>query len=615
MSDSNVSIDYPGISAKTIPQLFTEKVQKEGGNVAFYHKNLGIYEGVTWRDYREHVQNLCLGLLELGLERGDCVAIMADPCPEWFYADIASMSAGAISYGIHTTCSPDEVAYLVESGAAKFFVAGDQEYVDKILTFIDRCPRLQKIIVADTRAMFAYNHPKVMSFVEVEELGKQRKDKEADCFEKLTGAGKPDEIGCLIYTSGAGGKSIGTKATHRNLVARSCALLEIFPRILTHEHRVVNHLSFAHPLERDCCLYAPLLGNITPFIGEGSAFLQTLYEVQPNLLQGLPRIWEKLAAQLVINIHSSSRLKRKSYQWAVQIGRPYRTMNRKGKGSVIWSILYWTTSQAVFRRILTKAGLSKIKYALSAGAPLSPDVQSLWQIWGVDMLNCYTSTEAGCITSQRPGFPQAGDAGEPTSIGKVRLADDGEVLISGAGVIGGYWHDDEETRISFENGWFHTGDIGQFDNGRLKIIASKRNVIKTSGGRDISPTAIELALKASPYISEAILFGDQRPFLSALIEINYDGVSEWARNNKVLHTGFTSLATQPDVYRLIASEIEGANRQFDSEEQVKQFRIIPKELGGGEEYMTPTRKIKRERMYELFKSLVEGMYESEEEKG
>jgi long-chain acyl-CoA synthetase len=613
----NVNLDFSSISSistKTGPQLFVEGVQKEGDKVAFYYKHQGIYEGVSWQEYKEHVENICLGLLELGLQRGDRVAIMGDSCPEWFYADIGVMSAGAISCGVYSTSSPNEVEYLIENAGARFFVAENQEYVDKILPSIDRWPRLEKIIVADTRAMFAYSHPKLMSLIELEELGKQRKSKEPHLFEKLVAQGRPDDVACLIYTSGTGGKSKGAMRTHRNLNVTAYSLLEVFPKLLTHEHRIITHLSLGHALERMCCMSRPILLNVTPYIGERVEFLQeTLQEVQPNFFQGVPRIWEKMAAQLVVSIHTSSWLKRKSYQWAMHIGRRYRQMCWEGKDSFIWRILYWIACAIVFRRMLHKVGLRKTKYGLSSGAPLPPVVQSLWQIWGVNLINYYGSTEGGHITSQRPGFPKPGDVGEPSSINRCRLADDGEVLISGPGVFPGYWNDDEATRGAIEDGWHHVGEIALFENGKLKIIDRKTDMMTTAGGKNITPAEIELALKGSPYVSEAILVADMRKFPSALIEINYDTVSEWARKNKVLYAGYTSLATHPEVYKLIAEEIASANRLFARVEQVKKFRIIPKELDPEEEDTTPTRKIKRKHIYELFKDLIDEMYGSEEE--
>lgn len=381
MKAGDANLDYSYISTKTIPQLFVEKVQEKGDKVAFYYKDRGIYKKIIWQEYREHVENICLGLLELGLQRGDRVAFMGDPCPEWFYAQIGVMSARAISFGIYSTSSPNEVEYYVEKTGAKFFVAENQEYVDKLLFSIDRQPQLQKIIVVDTKAMFAYDHPKLMSFIEIEELGKRRKGKEPDLFEKLVKQTQPDDVACLVYTSGTAGKPKGAMLTHGVLLlSNSYAMLEIFPDFFIHEHRMVTHLSLAHIIELNNSIIRPLLANVTPFLGEKVEFLQeTLYEVQPTFFHGVPRIWEKMASQLVINIYSSSWLKRKSYQWAMNIGRHYRQTRWEGKDSFIWRILYWIASQTAFRPILFKAGLSKTKQALSGGAPLPPVVQALWQ--------------------------------------------------------------------------------------------------------------------------------------------------------------------------------------------------------------------------------------------
>ena len=272
------------------------------------------------------------------------------------------------------------------------------------------------------------------------------------------------------------------------------------------------------------------------------------------------------------------------------------------------------TYHICFRHILHQVGLIKTEFALSTGAPLPPEIQKLWQVWGVDLINLYGSTEtAGIISSQQLGFPKPGNVGKPTTINEIRLAEDGELMISGPGVFAGYWNDEEKTREVIKDGWLYMGEIFELtEEGDLKMIDRKKDIMVTSGGKNLSPTWIENAVKASPYVSEAIVFADGRKFPAALVEIDFNTVAEWARRNKVLYTGFTSLTTHPEVYRLIGEEVKKANQTLARPEQVKKFRILPKELDPEAGDTTPTRKIKRDLMYKMFKDLVEEMFLSKE---
>jgi len=605
------------LSGKSIPMFFLERVEQYPDSVAFRYKDLGIYREVTWRKYWEEVEDFCLGLLELGLEKGDRVAIMGDPCAEWLYADLAILSAGAISFGIYSTSSVEETRYTVERTKAKFFIAEDQEYVDKILPFIDQFPFLQKVIVADTRAMFMYRHPKLMSFSDVQKLGRNRKVREPNKLRELIEETHGDNPAFLVFTSGTTGLPKPAIITHKGVLSSLVyAFCEVFPDVLTHQQKAISHLSLAHIVERSFSIYFPLVYDWIPHIGEGIEYLQeTIFEVQPTFFHGVPRIWEKFAGQIIVGIESSSWIKKMSHKLAMKIGWHYMQMKwKRGKIPLIWHLLYWIAFQISFRHILHHVGLKKAKYVITTGAPMPPQIQRLWQVWGLDLVNLYGSTESsGIISSQRPGFPEPGDVGKPTSVNKVKLAEDGELLISGSGVFAGYWDDEEKTREVIKDGWLYMGEVAEYtEDGNLKIIDRKKDIMITSGGKNITPTLIENAIKASPYISECVVFADGRKFPSALIEIDFNTVSEWARRNKILYTGFTSLANHPQVYKLIAEEVKKANQSLARVEQVKKFRIIPQELDPEAGETTPTRKIKRRLMYEMFRDLVEEMYKSKE---
>ncbi|MFH1336506.1 MAG: AMP-binding protein, partial [Candidatus Zixiibacteriota bacterium] len=521
----------------TLPALLFDRAKSSESEIAFRFKEFGIYKGVTWGDYRENVENFASGLIELGLKPGDTVAVMGEPCPEWCYADLGTLSAGGIVFGVYTTSSVEELGYVMEVGEAKFFVAEDQEYVDKIMLVIDRLPKLSKIIVIDTSTMFMYQDSRIISFTDTQELGRKRKEKYPQELSQCISNLDPHGPAIIIFTSGTSGPPKPSVLSHHSIILGfALPHAEIIPDIWGTQYRTVAHLSMAHIAERGASVYYPLIFNWIAHIGESPQYLQeTLFEVQPTLVTAVPRIYEKIAAQAVTSIESSSWIKKLSYRWAMSWGRAYMELKWKGeKIPLVRRLLRLAARQICFRHILHRLGFSKIKLVYSVGAPLPAPTQMMWQIWGVDMITVYGSTEASMVSAQRPGFPMPGNIGKPNAINKVALAEDGEITVSGPGVFIGYWKDEKATREVKKEGWVYTGDVGEWtEEGNLRLIDRKKDIMITSGGKNITPSLIETTLKGSPYISEAVLIADGRKFPSALIEIDFDTVSEWARRNKV----------------------------------------------------------------------------------
>jgi len=585
--------------------------------IAFRSKHFGIYRERSWRDYALLVARAARALEALGLQRGERLAIMGDVCEEWMICDLAAQALGAIVYGIYPTAAPDEVAYQMKDGGAAIFIAEDQEYVDKILPLADRLPELRAIVVLDDAAMFGYGHAKLHRFRAWRDGAEQP---DLAWLEAKAAALPPTDPAFIVYTSGTTGHPKGALVTHGTHLAAACNVVDHYPTLRDKDHRTVVYLPMCHILGRDVAITLPLLSRLVPHFGEEPQdFATTLFEVAPTVLFTVPRYLQKFASHVLVGVLNSSRVKKLSYDLAMRFARAYARPRWDSKTTAPEDAIYTLLRAIVFWPILNKLGFDRLELIVSGGAPLPAETMALWHMYGVNVVEMYGQTEeaGGIITGQRGPFPRPGDVGTPPDGWEVRLAADGEVLVRSPDVFERYWRAPEATReVKGADGWLRTGDIGEWRDGKLRLIDRARDFIVTAGGKTISPSLIENALRASPYVAEAVVFGHGRKYLAAVVEIDFDTVADWARANDVAYTGFTSLAAHPRVVRLIEGEIDAANQQFARVEQIKAFRILPKALDPEEEGepVTPTRKVKRKLMYERFKDLVETMYDDREER-
>jgi long-chain acyl-CoA synthetase len=610
---------FAALRRKTAPQLLCERARATPDAVAFRSKHLGVYRERTWRDYAGLVAECALGLRALGLARGERVAIMGDPCEEWMIADLAAQSAGAVTYGIYPTCSASELAYLMNDGGASIFIAEDQEYVDKILSVADRLPALRFIVVIDHSAMFGYQHPKLRRYADVTAAQSAAADPLA-ALEAMVGALDPGDPAFIVYTSGTTGNPKGAVIAHGKHLAAAWTVVDHYPTLAERDHRTVVFLPLCHIFGRDLAITVPLLSRLVPHFGEDAEDLPaTLFEVAPTVLFTVPRYLQKFASQMLVSLSSTSRVKRATYDLAVRIGRACACRRWERKAGLGAAVMQALARVIAFAPMLRMVGLDRLELVIAGGAPLAPATMTLWQIWGVNVVEVYGQTEtAGAfITAQAGPFPRPGNVGTAMRSLQVRLGADGEILVHGPDLFERYLGSPEATQVVLDaQGWLHTGDVGEWHDGTLRIVDRVRDFIVTSGGKTISPSFIENILRASPYVSEAIVFGHARKYLTALIEIDYDAVADWARSRNVPYTGFTSLAQNPEIERLVKTEIDRANLEVARVEQIKAFRILPKALDPEEEGepITPTRKVKRAVMYERFKSFVEDMYDDREDR-
>tara|TARA_S200000501_G_C20835848_1_gene749306 strand:- start:181 stop:2004 length:1824 start_codon:yes stop_codon:yes gene_type:complete len=600
------------VEIKSIPQLFWNTVQARSNKVAMREKHLGIWQEVTWKQYGDNAKKTGLALNSLGLKKGEVVSIASEGNPEWLYTDMGTIGAGGVSSGVYTTDSAAQVKYLVNDSGSKFYFAENEEQLDKILEVRGDCPTLEKIIVYDMEGLHNFKDDQVISYDELIDIGKKVDIEQPNLWNDLIQNVKSEDIAILVYTSGTTGPSKGAMINHTNLLYSVNTGLEIFEPMENEEQ--LSFLPLCHILERSVSVMFPLKsGAVVNFAESIDTVPENIREVSPTVFIAVPRIWEKFYSSITILMKDATFIGKYFYDISIKTGAKYKEYYIEGKQPpLILKLSYRLCNYFVLKNIKKLLGLNKCRYALSGAAPISPELINWYLSLGIDMREGWGMTEtAGVGTAFYSREIKLGHVGRAVNQSEVRIADDGEILFKGPGVFCGYLNKPEQTKETLIDGWLHTGDVGEMDNyGNIKITDRKKDIIITAGGKNISPSEIENELKFSPFVSDAVVIGDKRKFLSCLIMIDEENVMKYAQDNDIPFSNFESLCKSEEVVNLIDGEVSKVNKKFASVEQVKKFSLIDIQLTAEDDELTPTMKLKRKFINQKYSNIIENMYQS-----
>ena len=581
--------------ADTVAKLFAATVAERGAALAMTHKDHGIWKSFNWDDYGRAARETGMGLIALGLAVGDLAAILSESIPEWLWTDMGIISAAGVSVGLYPTASRDQVEYVLTDSAARFVFVEDEEQLDKILEKRDRLPLVRKVVVYDMKGLRELDDDWVMSY---------------DALRALAVA-KPGDPAIFVYTSGTTGPPKGAKLSHANLIFSIDGWSEMAPT--AEGDQTLAFLPLCHMAERMMTGLRPLgFGGVTNFAENPDTVLENIQEIEPTVFFAVPRIWEKLYSLVTMTLQDATALERWAYNRAIAIG--YRVADRRMEGRPVplpLRLAYGVADLLVLRNTRKLIGMNKARLIGSGAAPISPELMRWYVALGLDMMEMYGQTEcSGVATFYLPGEVKLGTVGKPITETEVALDADGEILLRGPHVFMGYHNKPEKTADAIDaEGWLHTGDVGLIDNqGFLKITDRKSDIIITSGGKNITPSEIENKLKFSPYVTDAIVIGDKRKFIAALVMIDQDNVMKYAQQNKIPFTDYGSLTRAEGVRELIRQEVDRVNKSLANVERIKEFRLLDILLTAEDEEMTPTLKLRRKFVNEKYKSEIDAMY-------
>jgi long-chain acyl-CoA synthetase len=595
----------------TIPKLFYQKATKYGNDrVAMREKEFGIWRPITWQDYLENVKYLALGLISLGLEEGDKVSMIGDNRPEGLWAEMATLCARGIGVWLFRDCLIDEVKYIIDHSDTKFLFGEGQEEVDKAISIINECPKLEKIIWDDPKGMRNYEEDYLISLKELQQLGRELDEEKPELFEEMVNKGSGEEVALLFYTSGTTALPKGALLSHHNMLTMGQHLMAVDPCKASDDY--VSYLPFAWIGEQMMSISCGLqIGYTINFPEEPETAQENIREIGPHVMFAPPRMYEQMTRTVQVKYLDSTWIKRKLYEFSTHVG--YKVANLKFDKKPVtwyWRALEWLASITIQKKLKDHLGLSRVRNAYTGGAAMGPDHFRFFHALGVNLKQIYGQTEvAGISVVHRSGDIKFDTVGHPIPGTEVKIGEGGEILTRSPSVFLGYYKNPEATEKTLIDGWLYSGDKGFIDDdGHLVVFDRTKDVFTLKDGKPFAPQYLETRLKFSPYIRDSWVIGDNKDYISAVLCIDYAVVGKWADEKKLNYTSYQELSQMPEIYDLVEKQIRQANKDLPDLAKVVKFTNLYKELDADDDELTRTRKLRRAFVEKRYDDIVNALY-------
>ena len=600
-------MDYAGrvAQADTYPKMLRLNASEHGNEIALREKDFGLWRVFTWNDYQNRVRDFTLGMVELGIKRGDVIGIIGDNRPDWVAAEIAAHAVGGMSLGMYRESLPEEVLYLLTYGETKIVFAEDEEQVDKLLELGDRAPHLKHIVYSDPRGMRKYSDPRLLDADKLAKMGRDRAAREPQLYDQLVDATKGDDVAILCTTSGTTSNPKLAMLAAGRVLSHCANYLAFDPKGPDDEY--VSVLPLPWIMEQVYALGKGLLSRMkVNFVEEPDTMMNDFREIAPTFVLFAPRIWEAIAADVRARVMDASPLKQRLYDIGMKSGLAALA---EGKHSALADTL-------LFRALRDRLGFSRLRSAATGGAALGPDTFKFFRAMGVPLRTLYGQTETlGAFTLHKP------DEVDPDTTGvsmaeniEIEIRDPdvngvGEIVVRHPNMFSGYYKNEAATAADMRDGWMHSGDAGYFNkSNQLVVIDRIKDLAQTSRGDRFSPQYIENKLKFSPYVAEAVVLGDGRDYLAAMLCIRFSIVSKWAEKNRLSFTTYTDLSSRPETYELLRKEVEAVNATLPPAQRISKFLLLYKELDADDGELTRTRKVRRTVINEKYGDIINAIY-------
>ena len=615
-AEEDLAVSNPGQATTaidgcdTVAKLFRKRVADLAEKVAIREKDFGIWNEYSWTEYGEQARLAGLGLKALGLQRRDVCSIASEVNKEWMFADLGVICMGGITNGVYPTDAPNQVEYLINDSGTRFYFAEDEEQLDKVLEVRERTPTLTKIIIFDMEGLRRLDDPMCLSFEALQALGRDYAETHAEAWDDEIDKARADDLMILTYTSGTTGPPKGAMISQANMLFMMTTVQSCYGVYPTDEQ--LGFLPLAHVAGRMFYTFTPIeSGCVVNLVESTETINHDQQEVAPTIHFAVPRVWEKQFSTVQIKLKEGTALGRAAYRLAMVIGeRRAAILKERRPVPLHLAVAFFFAEALILKNIRRLLGIDKCRWLSTAAAPIAPDLIDWYWALGKPMYELYGQTECtGIATANLRDDFRIGSVGKSAEGVEVALAESDEIVIRSPGVIQGYWNKPEKTAETIRQGWLHTGDVGRIDDdGFVYLIDRMKDIIITAGGKNITPSEIENQLKFSPYITDAVVVGDRRPYLTCLVMIDDENVMKFAQDNDVPFTNYTSLCHTREVEDLIWGEIESVNARFARVETIKRFRLIDQLLDPEDDELTPTQKLKRSVVNEKYADLIEAMY-------